>query len=77
MEHLIKRELLRDGKPKKLVLLCPDSERPGNRVLLDKMAPYITVVRDEEQLPRPKETMISALEEYFLCESLDGLTKHW
>jgi len=75
MEHLIKREILLKRDPKKLILLCP--ETPANQVLLDKMAAYITVAKSEAELPLPRETLLSVLEEYYICESIDGLTKHW
>lgn len=77
MEHLIKREILLGRDPKKLILYFPRALKPANQALLDKMETYITVVREESQLPYPRQTMLSVLEDYYLCESLDGLTKHW
>jgi len=51
--------------------------RHGNQALLEKMSAYISIVRNEAELPYPPEAMLSVMEEYYLCESLDGLTKHW
>jgi len=75
IEHLIKREILRGQDPKRLVLLCP--EKPANQALLDKMSAYITVAASEAELPYPQDVMFSVLEEYYICESIDGLLKHW
>jgi putative glycosyltransferase (TIGR04372 family) len=75
MEHLIKREILLNRDPKKLILLSP--ETPANRALLDKMGAYITVAKSEAELPLPREILLSVLEDYYVCESIDGLTKHW
>jgi putative glycosyltransferase (TIGR04372 family) len=75
MEHLIKREILLNRDPKKLILLSP--ETPANQALLDKMGAYITVAKSEAELPLPREALMSVLEDYYICESLDGLTKHW
>lgn len=77
MEHLIKREILQGRDPRNMILYYSESQKPANQALLDKMGAYITIVRKEEELPYPQETMLSVLEEYFLCESLDGTTKHW
>jgi putative glycosyltransferase (TIGR04372 family) len=77
MEHLIKREMLQGRDPKNLVLLVPESLKPANQALLDKMGAYITIVRDEKKLPLPLEAMHAVLEEYYVTESIDGLTKHW
>jgi putative glycosyltransferase (TIGR04372 family) len=77
MEHLIKRELLLGRDPKNMVLYLPESLKPANESLLEKMGTYITIVRKEEELPFPEKVMLSNLEEYFLTESVDGLTKHW
>ncbi len=77
MEHLIKREILQGRDPKKMVLYLPESQKAANQALLDKMGAYITIVREEKQLPCPETTMYSVLEEYFLTESIDGLTKHF
>jgi len=77
MEHLVKREILLGRETKNMVLYLPESQTPANQALLEKLGAYITIAREEEQLPFPRETMLSALEEYYLCESLDGLTKHW
>lgn len=77
MEHLIKREILQGRDPKNMILYFPESQKPANQALLERMGAYITIVRDEKKLPYPRETMQSALEEYLLCESIDGLTKHW
>jgi len=77
MEHLIKREILQGRDSRRIVLHFSESQKPANQALLDKLAPYITIVRKEEDLPFPRENMLSVLEEYYLCESLDGLTKHW
>jgi putative glycosyltransferase (TIGR04372 family) len=75
MEHLIKREILRGNDTKRIVLLRP--EKPANQVLLDKFAAYITIANSEPELPFPESTMRSVLEEYFICESIDGVRKHW
>ena len=77
MEHLVKREILQGRDPRNIILYFPRSQIPANRTLLDKFTPYISIVRDEAKLPYPREKMSSVLEEYFLCQSLDGLTKHW
>ncbi len=77
MEHLIKREILWGRDPKRLVLYFPESLKAANHALLEKLGAYITIVRNEAELPHPREAMLSVLEEYYLCESLDGLTKHW
>ena len=77
MEHLIKRDILLGRNSKDALLYFPESARPANQALLDKMGMHITVVRDPSKLPHPPDTMLSVLEEYYLCESLDGLTKHW
>lgn len=77
MEHLIKREILQGRDPKNMILYFSESQKPANQALLEKMGAYITIVREEANLPYSYLTMLSVLEEYFLCESLDGLTKHW
>jgi len=77
MEHLIKREILKGRDPKNMILYFSESQRAANQALLEKMGAYITIVREEGRLPYPREMMLSMLEEYYLCESLDGLTKHW
>ena len=77
MEHLIKREMLQGRDPKNMILYFSKSQRPANHALLEKMGAYITIVREAESLPYSQEAMQSVIEEYFLCESLDGLTKHW
>jgi putative glycosyltransferase (TIGR04372 family) len=77
MEHLIKREILQGRNPKNMILYFSESQKPANQALLEKMGAYITVLREEANLPYSHPTMLSVLEEYFLCESLDGLTKHW
>lgn len=77
MEHLIKREILLGRDPKNMILHFPESVKPANQFLLEKMGAYLTIVREEENLPYPQEMMRSALEEYFITESLDGLIKHW
>jgi putative glycosyltransferase (TIGR04372 family) len=77
MEHLIKREILQGRDPRNMYLYCPESLTPANPALLEKMAKYITVVRREADLPCPHAMMLAVWEEYFLCESLDGTTKHW
>jgi putative glycosyltransferase (TIGR04372 family) len=41
------------------------------------MGAYITIEREEANLPYSHLTMLSVLEDYYACESLDGLTKHW
>lgn len=77
MEHLIKREILLGGDPKCIISHFPASQKPANQFLLDKLGAYITIARTARDLPYPEETMQSVLEDYFLCESLDGTTKHW
>ena len=77
MEHLIKREMLQGRDPKNMILYFSESQRPANHALLEKMGAYITIVREAESLPYSQEAMQSVIEEYFLCETLDGLTKHW
>jgi len=77
MDHLIKREILQGRDPKRLILHLPPSHAPANRALLEKMATHISIIEDEEKLPYPLDAMFSVLEEYYLCESIDGLTKHW
>ena len=77
MEHLIKREILQGRDPKRLVMLFPAGEKAGNRLLLNKMAEFITVVDDECKLPEPKLSMTSVMEEYYVCESIDGRLQHW
>jgi putative glycosyltransferase (TIGR04372 family) len=75
IEHLIKREILLKRDPKNLIFLSPAT--PANQALLDKMGAYITVAKSETDLPLPQEVLLSVLEDYYICESLDGLTKHW
>ena len=77
MEHLIKREILQGRDPKNIILYLPDSQKTANEALLEKMGAYITVVREQAKLPYSYGVMLSVFEEYFLTESLDGLTKHW
>lgn len=72
LEYLIKREILQDGDPRNIVLLAHT-----RLALLDKMAAHITIVSEKSALPLPFDAMLSVLEDPFLCESLDGLTKHW
>ena len=75
MDHLIKREILLGRDPKKLILLS--SGTVANQALLDKMGAYVTIVKSESELPFPPGALLSVLEDYYICESLDGLTKHW
>lgn len=75
IEHLIKREILLNRDPKKIVLL--NSGKPANQALLDKMSAYITIATSEAELPYPRDAMLSVLEDYYICESIDGFTKHW
>jgi putative glycosyltransferase (TIGR04372 family) len=77
MEHLIKREILLGRDPKRLILHLPAPQQPANRALLEKMGAYVSIVTEEEALPYPVDSMLSVLEEYYLCESIDGMTKHW
>lgn len=77
LEHLIKRELLLNRDPKNLILDLPDSRKPANQALLEKISKYITIAKQDADLPHPRQAMLSVLEEYFICDSLDGLTKHW
>jgi putative glycosyltransferase (TIGR04372 family) len=77
IEHLIKREILLGRDPKKLLLYLPENQKPANRALLNKLAAYITIIDEEAKLPYPRETMLSVMEEYFVCESIDGIVKHW
>jgi putative glycosyltransferase (TIGR04372 family) len=75
IEHLIKREVLLGRDPKRLILLV--SGAVANQSLLDKMGVYITIAKSEAALPFPQDTLLSVLEDYYICESIDGLTKHW
>ena len=77
IEHLVKREILLGRDPKNLILHHPLTQQPGNSALLEKMGAYISIVRDDEDLPYPQEAMLSVLEDYYLTESLDGIAKHW
>lgn len=77
MDHIIKREILQGRDPRNIVLYFSRAQKPANEALLEKMGAYITIVRDEAELPHSLETMHSVLEEYYICESLDGTTKHW
>ena len=76
MEHLIKREILRGRDPKRLILYFPEGQSPANDALLERMGSYISIVRDERDLPHPPQSMLSVLEEYYLCESIDGINKY-
>lgn len=75
IEHLIKREILLGRDSKRLVLLA--SGVSANRALLDKMSAYITIAKSEDELPCSQDALRSVLEDYYICESIDGLTKHW
>ncbi len=77
MEHLIKREILLGRDPKNLFLYFPKDAKPGNRALLAKMAERITFVSDEKKLPISRTSLSGVMEEYYICESLDGSLKHW
>lgn len=77
MEHLIKREIMMGRDPKKIVLYFPADAKPGNSALLRKMADYITVVSDEAKLPASRQALGAVMEEYYICESIDGKLKHW
>jgi len=54
MEHLIKREILQGRDPKNMILYLPESQKPANQALLEKMGAYITIVRKEAKLPYPR-----------------------
>jgi putative glycosyltransferase (TIGR04372 family) len=75
LARLVMRELLLGRDPAALVLYLPAQERPASAALLDKLAAHITVAREESALPLPRRELGAVLEEYDLCESLDGLTK--
>jgi putative glycosyltransferase (TIGR04372 family) len=77
MDHLVKREILLGRDPKSIVLYYSRDQKAANAALLGKLGAHITIVRDEAELPYPLKNMNSVLEEYYLCESLDGTTKHW
>jgi putative glycosyltransferase (TIGR04372 family) len=76
IEGVVKRELLQGGDSKKIVLYAPERHSTPSHALLDKMAAYITVVTNEGELPRPLDAMLSVLDDYSLCKSIDGLYKH-
>jgi putative glycosyltransferase (TIGR04372 family) len=75
IEHLIKRELLLGRDPKRLILLA--SGPVANQDLLEKLGAYITIAKSEAALPCPQNALLSVLEEYYICDSIDGITKHW
>lgn len=77
LEPYVKRDIMLGRGREQTILYLPPGSKIANPCLLEHFSKFVTIVREESQLPRKLPEMELLQEDYYLLDYPDGEETHW